>query len=448
MEGTLTSKRWSFRPGGDRVLWTIVIILAIVSLLVVYSSTGASVYRTSGVDGSHFSIFVRQLGIVLMGLVVVYAVHKINYQFYGRMVWAAYAVALLFTILVYFVGEASDLADKAPRWIRIPIINFTFQPSDFLKVATVMVVARELARRQKSIDKLQLFPPLRNGKAENRGKTLKESTPTGHEGSRRSAENSGKILKETTMPLLLPIFLSCAVIFPTNLSTALILFGTCFVMLFIGRIRVRQLMMLVLVLTLCAGLGVGFLYAIGKPPARMETWVNRVTAFVGLGEKAEDADYNYQIEQAKIAIASGGISGRGAGESIQRENLPLSESDYAYAFIVEEYGAIGGLIVLLLYLWIFFRAILIFRKCGTAFPSMLVLGLGLLITLQAIANMMVSTNLAPSTGLTLPLISQGGSSELFLSLALGMMLGVSRQVEEQTLDKPKEESLLESNSSK
>ena len=422
MEATV--KKWSLKPGGDRVLWTIVVILAIVSLLVVYSSTGASVYSSSGADGSHFAIFLRQLMIVMMGLVVVYAVHKINYQLYGRVVWSAYALALVFTILVYFIGEASDLADKAPRWIRIPIINFTFQPSDFLKVATVMVVARELARRQKVIDRTALFPPF---------------TPK----KWRANKDSMKILTGTTMPLLLPIVLSCAVIFPTNLSTALILFMTCFVMLFIGRVKVRDLMKFALILMICAGLGLGFLYAIGKPPERMDTWVSRVEAFFGFGEKAEDADYNYQIEQAKIAIASGGISGRGAGESIQRENLPLAESDYAYAFIVEEYGAIGGLVVLLLYLWIFFRAILIFRKCGTAFPSMLVLGLGLLITLQAIANMMVSTNLAPSTGLTLPLISQGGSSELFLSLALGMMLGVSRQVEEQTLDKPKDESLLE-----
>ncbi len=423
MEHTV-EKKWTLRPGGDRVLWTIVIILAIMSLLVVYSSTGASVYSRSGADGSHFSIFLRQFGIVLMGLVVVYAVHKVNYQFYGRVVWTAYALALVFTILVYFIGEASNLAEKAPRFIRIPIINFTFQPSDFLKVATVMVVARELARRQKSIDRIPIFPPF-SPKAWHKNK------------------DSMKILTGTTLPLLLPIVLSCAVIFPTNLSTALILFMTCFVMLFIGRLRVKDLMKFVLILAICGGLGLGFLYAIGKPPERMSTWVSRIGAFIGIGEKAEDADYNYQVEQAKIAIASGGISGRGAGESIQRENLPLAESDYAYAFIIEEYGAIGGVLVLLLYLWIFFRAILIFRKCGTAFPSMLVLGLGLLITLQAMANMMVSTNLAPSTGLTLPLISQGGSSELFLSLALGMMLGVSRQIEEQTLDKPKEESLLE-----
>ncbi len=409
------------RPGGDVTLWIIAIILAIVSLLVVYSSTGASTFNT-GSGGNHFGVLVRQFVIVVMGLVVIYAVHKVNYQFYGRVVWAAYAMALVFTLMVYFIGEVNPDAPDAPRWIRVPVINFTFQPSDFLKVATVMVVARELARRQKTIASQVIIPPL---------------SPR-----RFRAENGARTLTETTLPLLGPIIVSCAVIFPTNLSTALILFGTCFVMLFIGRVSVYELAKFVLILSILAALGIGSLYAIGKPPQRMSTWISRVENFAG-GDSDTTGD-SYQVEQAKIAIAAGGLTGRGAGESIQRENLPLAESDYAYAFIIEEYGAIlGGLGVLLLYLWIFFRAILIFRKCGTAFPSLLVLGLGLLITLQAMANMMVSTNLLPSTGLTLPLISKGGSSELFLSLALGMMLGVSRQVQEQTLDRPREESLLE-----
>jgi cell division protein FtsW len=305
-------------------------------------------------------------------------------------------------------------------------------------VATVMVVARELARRQKTIDTKPVFPPF---------------TP------RRWREEGGaKTLRETTMPLLLPIVLSCMVIFPTNLSTALILFGTCFVILFTGRMRLRDLARFVAVLAVFGMLALGALWVVGKIThrepepgstrteqeggilARATTWRSRIESFFS-DEKS------YQVEQARIAIAAGGLTGRGAGESIQRDNLPLAESDYAYAFIIEEYGAIlGGLGVLLLYLWIFFRAILIFRKCGTAFPSMLVLGLALLITLQAMANMMVSTNMIPSTGLTLPLISKGGSSELFLSLALGMMLGVSRQMQEQTLDTPKAETLLETTS--
>lgn len=428
--------RWNWRPGGDVTLWIIAVVLAVVSLLVVYSSTGAAAITGGG--GSHTSVLVRQLGIVAMGLVVIYLVHKVNYQFYGRIVWGAYAVALAFTLLVYFIGEVNPDAPDAPRWIRIPIVNFTFQPSDFLKVATVMVVARELARRQKTIDTTPLFPPL----------------------SRRRwrQTDGGRTLRETTLPLLLPIVLSCIVIFPTNLSTALILFATCFVILFTGRVRLRDLVLLAAVpavfgfLTLGAFCAWGKLTRGGSDPgevrteqyggvfARAGTWCSRVESFFS-DEKP------YQVEQARIAIAAGGLTGRGAGESIQRDNLPLAESDYAYAFIIEEYGAIvGGLGVLLLYLWIFFRAILIFRKCGTAFPSLLVLGLALLITLQALANMMVSTNMIPSTGLTLPLISKGGSSELFLSLALGMMLGVSRQTREQTLDTPRAESLFETNS--
>jgi cell division protein FtsW len=418
------TKKWSWRLGGDRALWIIVFFLAVASIFVVYSSTATSVYSSSGADGSHFRIFLKQLGVVVLGLVAVYLVHKVNYQFYGRVVWVAYALSLVFTILVYFVGEASDAAANAPRWIRIPIINFTFQPSDFLKVTTVMAVARVLASHQKNINKESIFPPL----------TLR---------GWRENPDSRKILCKTTFPLLFPILLSCIIVMPTNLSTALILFATCFVMLFIGRVKVRDLGKWLLIMIVLGGLGIGFLYAIGKPPQRMETWVNRVSAFVGTGEKADDADYNYQIEQSKIAIASGRVIGRGPGQSIQRSNLPLAESDYAYAFIIEEYGLAGGAAILFIYLCIFYQATLIFRKCATAFPSMLVLGLGLLITLQALTNMMVSTNMVPSTGLALPLISQGGSSELFLSLALGMMLGVSRQIEDQSLSTPREESLLE-----
>ncbi len=386
--------RGRLRPGGDVTLWIIAVILAVVSLLVVYSSTGA---------------LVRQFAIVAMGLVVIYLVHKVNYQFYGKVVWGAYVLALVFTLMVYFIGEVNPDAPDAPRWIRIPIVNFTFQPSDFLKVATVMVVARELARRQRTIAGETFFPPT-------------------------------AATVSTALPLLGPVALSCVVIFPANLSTAIILFATCLVMLYIGRVKARELAKLVGVVVVLAGLAIGFLYLIGSPPERMTTWVGRVESYMG-GEGGSD---DYQVDQAKIAIAAGGLFGRGAGASIQRGNLPLAESDYAYAFIIEEYGAlVGGLGVLLLYLWIFFRAIMIFRKCGTAFPSLLVLGLGLLITMQAMANMMVSTSLLPSTGLTLPLISKGGSSELFLSLALGMMLGVSRQTQEKTLDTPKAESLLE-----
>ncbi len=423
-----TIPRSSLRPGGDVVLWIIAVILAAVSVLVVYSSTGVEALEAGG---DHLKVLVRQLIIVSVGLVVVYAVHKVNYQFYGRVTWVVYAIALAFTVLVYFIGEANPGAPEAPRWIRIPILNFTFQPSDFLKVATVMVVARELARRQKTIDRMRLFPPF--------------------SARRWRQAGGGQILRENTVPLLLPIALSCTVIFPTNLSTALILFATCFVMLFIGRVKIRDLGKLLLIVVFC-GLFISAAASVankimGKGSdqseeergvlSRSETWSARIESFLG-------SEKSYQVEQAEIAIAVGGLTGRGAGESTQRGILPEAESDYAYAFVIEEYGSlIGGLMVLLLYLWVFFRGIVIFRKCGTAFPSLLVLGLALLITIQALVNMMVSTNMIPSTGIALPLISKGGSSELFLSCALGMMLGVSRQTQEQTLDKPRAETLLE-----
>ena len=409
-----TVRSSTLRPGGDVVLWIIAVILAAVSVLVVYSSTGVEALEGGG---DHIRVLLRQLVIVAMGLVVVYAIHKVDYQFYGRVVWVAYAVALAFTVMVWFIGEANPGAPEAPRWIRIPLLNFTFQPSDFLKVATVMVVARELARRQRTISRQPILPPFSaRGWREDGG---------------------GKILRENTMPLLLPIALSCAVIFPANLSTALILFATCFVMLFIGRVRLRDLSKLLVLLVLAGSLIMGIAMLTGSL-SRADTWTARFERFFS-GEKS------YQVEQAEIAIAVGGLTGRGAGESTQRGILPEAESDYAYAFVIEEYGAIvGGLVVILLYLWIFFRGIAIFRKCGTAFPSLLVLGLALLITMQAMVNMMVSTNMIPSTGIALPLISKGGSSELFLSCALGMMLGVSRQIQEQTLDRPKAETLLES----
>jgi cell division protein FtsW len=419
-------KKWDWKIGGDRALWVIVIILAVVSLLVVYSSTAASVYSSSGADGSHAKIFIKQLVVVLVSLAGVYVVHKINYQVYGRIVWVAYALSWVFSFLVLFIGQTGNGVEDAPRWILIPILNYTFQPSDFLKVTTVMAVARELARRQKDINKGSIFPPFTvRGWRENPG--------------------SWRILKETSIPLLLPILLSCAVVLPTNLSTTLILFATCFVMLFIGRVKIGDLGKLLLIALVFIMIAYGTCKAFNLMPVRIATWEGRVLTFFGIIEEDEDKAEarTYQIDQAKIAIASGKVWGLGPGQSVQRNNLPKAESDYAYAFIIEEYGVAGGVFILLLYLWIFYQATLIFRKCGTAFPSMLVLGLGLLITLQALTNMMVSTDLAPSTGLTLPLISQGGSSELFMSLALGMMLGVSRQIEQQTLTKPREESLLE-----
>lgn len=407
--------------GGDRVLWVIIVALAIASLLVVYSSTASMAYRKAGGDTAHY--FVNQLKFLLLGFGVIYIVHRINYQLYARFAKLAFVVALGFMLLTFFVGV--NLND-ASRWIRIPVIGLTFQPSDFLKVTLVMVLASALAQRQSVIAKIPIIPALTfSGWSNNRRKNL-------------------DILLKSTIPLLLPVVMACGAIFFSNFSTSAITFFTCWVMLYIGRVRVREMWRLVGIVMVTMVLALTFMTVAGI--GRAETWTNRLKDFAGLRTEQtveEASDDNLQVEQAKIAIASGGIFGKGPGNSTQRANLPHSYPDFAYAFIVEEYGIVGAFVVLVLYLWIFFRAILIFQRCGTAFPSLLVLGLGLMIVLQALFNMLVSVNLFPVTGQTLPLISLGGSSLLFTSLALGMILGVSRQIEEKSLDMPKSESLLE-----
>jgi cell division protein FtsW len=347
----------------------------------------------------------------------------------------AFAAALGLQLLTFFLGV--DL-NGARRALQIPLVGLTFQPSDFLKVALVMVLARELARRQTVIDKIRLLPTLFTVKKRKGRREIVFD--------RKPGRNAG-IWRDTTVPLLLPVAAACAAIMPSNLSTAGIVFFSCWIMLYIGRAKMSELLRL-LALTFTAGALVIMLMS-ALDIARGRTWVSRIKQFAGI-ERVENTPADTvdpddeQAENARIAIASGGILGKGPGRSTQRARLSHSYSDFAYAFIVEEYGVTGAMVVLMLYLWLFFRTIVIFQRCGTAFPSLLVLGLGLMILLQASINMLVSTGLFFVTGQNLPLVSMGGSSVIFISLALGMILGVSRQMQERTLDTPKGESLLES----
>ncbi len=403
---------------GDKALWVIVFALMTISLLVVYSATNSKTYADAGGDTAHY--FVRQFFFMLLGLAVMIFVHHINYQHYARFAMLAFGAALAMQVLTFFIGVNLNSAARV-----IPILGFTVQPSDFLKVALVMVLARQLAQRQTIINKIRLLP-----------KFFGEGKLTG--------EKNAAVFKTTTVPLLLPVAVTCALVLPSNLSTAGIIFFSCWIMLLIGRAKWSELVRL-MAITATAGAVVVLLMAAFNI-GRGRTWIGRITQFAGIekaeGGKAVDMD-DAQAYNAKIAVASGGILGKGPGRSTQRARLSHSYSDFAYAFIVEEYGVMGATLVLLLYLWLFFRTISIFQKCGTAFPSLLVLGLGLMIFFQALVNMLVSTGLFFVTGQNLPLVSMGGSSVLFISLALGMILGVSRQVQEQSLDKPKGESLLE-----
>jgi len=389
-------------------------ILAVASLLVIYSSTASMAYRKAGGDTSHY--FTQQILFLLIGFCVLWVTHRINYQFYARIAGVAFGISLLLMCLTFFVGV--DI-NSAQRWLPIPGTGYTFQPSDFVRVTLIMVLARQLARRQTIIAKIPILP---------------KAWP-------RSRRQNSDIIFRTTIPLLMPVALACGLIFFSNFSTATITFVTCWIVLLIGRVRIMELIKLMVIVLSVAIMAIFLMSALDI--GRASVWKNRITTFAGISNKVGRGSDDMQVEQAKIAIASGGIFGKGPGHSTQRANLPHSYSDFAYAFIVEEYGFLGAVFILFLYLWVFFRTIVIFRRCGTAFPSLLVLGLGLLIVLQAFTNMMVSVNLGPVTGQTLPVISLGGSSMLFTSLAFGMILGVSRQTKEQTLDKPKGESLLE-----
>ena len=399
---------------GDRVLWIIILALAVISILVVYSSTAKMAYDTRTVRStSHF--LSQQLAILLLCFPVILVVHKINCRVYNRLALPAYVISLSLTLAVYFIGATTN---GEARWI--PIFGFQFQPSEALKVATILLLARQLASRQSRIDRIRLVPSLN---------PFKWRTPA-----------QRKIWREGTIPILLPVGLSCVVIFPAHTSSALLVFLTSLVMMLIGRVQMRELLKL-LGLALCALLLAGLLNLGRSETAsgRLSTWIDLWTS----SQVEKPIDELTDTERSMIAIHNGGLLGEGAGQSAMRVEMIHPESDYAYAFFVEEYGILLAAVLLILYLWIFFRAREIFVRCGTAFPGLLVLGLAMMITCQALLHVMVTVNLMPETGQTLPLISRGGSSVLFTTIALGMILSVSRQNDEHSHDTPRSESIYE-----
>ncbi len=399
---------------GDRVLWVIIVALAVISILVVYSSTAKMAYDAhTARSTAHF--LRQQLMLLLICVPLVIITHKINARIYNRLSLAAYAISILLTTAVYFIGATTN---GAARWI--PLGPFQLQPSEALKIATVLFLARQLAGRQSTIDKIRIIPSLNP--------------------FRWKRPDQKKIWREGTWPILFPVLLSCVVIFPAHTSSAVLVFFTSWVMMLIGRVRMKELLKL-LGLAFAAVMLAGLLNLGRSETAggRVETWIDLWTS----SQTEKPIDKLTDTERSMIAIHNGGLLGEGAGQSAMRVEMIHPESDYAYAFFVEEYGIILAVALLLLYLWIFFRAIEIFRRCGTAFPGLLVLGLALLITCQALLHIMVTVNLIPETGQTLPLISRGGSSMIFTAIALGMILSVSRQNDEQSHDMPKSESLYE-----
>ncbi|HEY9176387.1 MAG TPA: FtsW/RodA/SpoVE family cell cycle protein [Flavipsychrobacter sp.] len=367
---------------GDQVIWAVVIILSFISLLAVYSATGSLAYKH---DTNANYYLVKQVIILGLGLIFIYFIHRVNYTKFARLAVLFYLISIPLLIYTLFFGVKLN---EGSRWISLPGTGITIQTSALAQLALFMFLARMLSIKQAVI----------------------------------------KDFKKGFLPVLAPVLLTAALIAPANLSTAVMIGITCCILFFIGRVRVRH----ILLLAFAGIIGGLLLYGVSKVTGfgRAETWEKRIVDFVGSDEDGKPKEEVYQVLHAKIAIANGGLTGRGPGNSQQRNFLPHSYSDFIYAIIIEEYGLIGGAMMVFFYLLFLWRSILIFRRCPYAFGAFLAVGLSTTLVFQAMLNMAVNVHLVPVTGLTLPLVSMGGSSVWFTSMAIGVILSVSRYVDE------------------
>ena len=382
---------------GDRLIWAIAALLAIFSFLPVYSAASNLAYVGGG--GNTFSYFVKHFMHLFLGFTIMYGVHKIPYRYFRGLSMVMIPVVLILLVVTMLQGTTIEGAN-ASRWIQIPIVNMSFQTSTLAAVILMVYVARYMSKIQ---DKEITFI-------------------------------------ETILPLWVPVFLVLILILPANFSTAAIMFVMTVILVFLGGYPIRYLA--VIIGTGIAALILFVLVAKAFPdamPNRIDTWMSRIQSF----SNGEDSEADYQIEKAKIAIASGGIQGLGPGKSIQKNFLPQSSSDFIYAIIVEEYGLLGGFALMILYMWLLFRIVIVAQKSETVFGKLLALGVGLPIVFQALINMAVAVELFPVTGQTLPLISSGGTSIWMTCLAIGIILSVSAKRQEDKEKQNREDNPLE-----
>jgi cell division protein FtsW len=401
------------RARGDKYIWSIVILLAITSLLVVYSATSSLAYKYY--DGNNTMYLFKQFAFIVVGILVIYFMHRVNYTIYSRVSLWLYLISIPLLIYTLFFGvEVND----ASRWIKLPVLNLTIQTSDLARLALFMYISRQLSRKQNDI----------------------------------------KDFKKGFLPLIIPTAIVCVLILPANLSTALLTGMTSLLLMFIGRVSVKHILLVLGIAAIPVMLIVAVAIstydgnskdddsATGKHKVastlnsmgRFGTWVQRTQDFI----YAKDDDIPYQVQQQNIAIANGGVLfGLGPGNSRQKNYLPQAYNDSIYPIIIEEYGLFGGLFIIFLYLVFLFRCIRLFRKCPYAFGAFLALGLSFTLVIQAVANMAVGVNLIPVTGVTLPLVSMGGSSFLFTCASIGIILSVARNIEKAPPDLPEGEAL-------
>ena len=364
---------------GDKPLWIVIILLASFSFLPVYSSASNLAYLYG--DGNTFSYLFKHFIHLSLGFFLMYMVHKIPYRYFRGISILMIPVILVLLAYTIFQPSISDSITNSNRWIRIPIVGFGFQPSTLASIIILIYVARYLSKIK---DKLITF-------------------------------------SQSILPLWVPVFLTISLILPANFSTSAILFSMVMLLCFLGGYPLKYLMGILFSAVILFSIFILSVKAYPDLfPNRVDTWKSRVENFVD----SKETKSNYQIEKAKIAIATGGITGLGPGKSVQKNFLPQSSSDFIYAIIVEEYGLIGGLALLLLYLWFLFRVIIISNKSKSVFGSLLAIALGIPIVFQALVNMAVAVQLFPVTGQPLPLISSGGTSIWMTCLAIGIIQSV------------------------
>ncbi|OEY73530.1 FtsW/RodA/SpoVE family cell cycle protein [Salegentibacter salarius] len=369
---------------GDKVIWATAGLLAIFSFLPVYSASSNLAYLYG--DGSTFQYVVVHFFHLLLGFCLLFAVHKIPYHYFRGL--SILFLPVVIVLLIYTVAQGTMIDGAyASRWIQIPGLGVSFQSSTLASVVLMIYVARYLSKKT----------------------------------------NDNLTFKESILPLWVPVGLVLLLILPANFSTTAIIFSMVLVLMFLGGYPVKYLGIIfaagLLLLTMFILTAKAFP---GLLPNRVDTWASRIESFTN----DEDTEADYQIEKAKIAIASGGVAGTGIGKSVQRNFLPQSSSDFIYAIIVEEMGLIGAFGVMGAYLLLLFRIVIVATKSNTVFGKLLVMGVGLPIIFQALINMGVAVELFPVTGQTLPLISSGGTSIWMTCMALGIILSVSAKREE------------------
>ncbi|MDX5419311.1 MAG: FtsW/RodA/SpoVE family cell cycle protein [Hymenobacteraceae bacterium] len=369
-------KQWLQRNlKGDAVLWGIVLMFSLISMAVVYSATGTLAYKQK--DGNTEYFLFKHSSLIFIGLAFMWLAHKIDYRYYSRLSLVALILSVPLLLYTYFFGSNIN---EASRWITIPVINQTFQPSDLAKLALISYLASMLSKKQQVLQDW----------------------------------------KRQLLPVYVWTAVICGLIALTNTSTAVLLFITSVLLMFIGRISIKHLAMFILI----GGLAGVSALAAGQ---RLGTAISRIESF------NNDTEIAFQLEQSYIAIATGGVVGKGPGNSDQRDILPHPYSDFIYAIILEEYGLLGGVLVLFLYLALLYRGLVTVNKSNGAFGGLLSAGLSFSLVLQGMINMGVAVGLGPITGLPLPLLSMGGTSLIFTGISLGIILSVSRTVKDEEI---------------